>query len=198
MVGKIEDIALFDMDGTLCDYDSGLFKALEKIRSPDEPVFNPPLRDGTPDYIENRRNLISRSEEWWENLPRLKLGWDLLEVAKELEYNIMILTQGPKSNPWAWSGKKKWIDKNLGENFDITITRDKGLVYGKILVDDYPKYIDRWLTWRKRGIVIMPANESNKDYINSQVIRYDGTNLDDIYGVMEKAKERKPFEEISL
>jgi len=55
----------------------------------------------------------------------------------------MILTQGPKKNPASWSGKKKWIDKNLGQDVDITITRDKGLVYGKVLVDDYPGYIEK-------------------------------------------------------
>ncbi len=30
---NIEGIALFDMDGTLCDYNTGLLKELEKIKS---------------------------------------------------------------------------------------------------------------------------------------------------------------------
>ena len=102
----------------------------------------------------------------------------------------MILTQGPKKNPASWSGKKKWIDKNLGQDVDITITRDKGLVYGKVLVDDYPGYIEKWLQWRERGLVIMPANELNKYFVHPQVIRYDGTNLNEIAIAMEKAKLR--------
>ena len=99
----------------------------------------------------------------------------------------MILTQGPRQNPSSWAGKKKWIDKHLGEDTDITITRDKGLVYGKTLVDDYPGYIDRWLKWRKRGLVIMPANKQNENYTHPQVIRYDGSNLNQVRKAMEKA-----------
>ncbi len=178
-------IALFDLDGTLCDYDKGLADALNELRHPSEPIHNGNLRDA-PDYIEKRADLIRKSEEWWTNLKRFKLGWDVLEVAKDLEYRIMILTQGPRKNPSAWAGKKKWIDANLGENLDVTMTRDKGLIYGTVLVDDYPGYIEKWLKWRKRGLVIMPANEGNKDYLHQQVIRYDGSNLDKVKEAMEK------------
>lgn len=100
-------------------------------------------------------------------------------------YRVMILTQGPRRNTSAWSGKKRWIDENLGEDTDITITRDKGLVYGKVLVDDYPPYIERWLAWRKNGLVIMPANASNGSYNHRQVIRYDGKNLREVRIAMQ-------------
>ncbi|VVB79711.1 5' nucleotidase, deoxy (Pyrimidine), cytosolic type C protein (NT5C) [uncultured archaeon] len=195
---EIEPIALFDMDGTLCDYDKGLFEELESIRSPSEPVFNPPVRDNVPEYVKKRRNLITASSVWWESLPKLKLGWDILDVAKKLGFRVMILTQGPRKNPESWKGKKKWIDKNLGEDTDITITRDKGLVYGKVLVDDFPEYIERWLSWRERGLVIMPANESNKDFVHPQVIRYDGTNLDQVEKAMLSVRDRKRGESLSL
>jgi len=178
---KSENIALFDMDGTICDHDQSLFNGLEALRGP-------PIKNDAPEYIKNRADLIRASESWWENLPRLQLGWNVLKIARELDYRIMILTQGPKKNPASWSGKKKWIDKNLGPDVDITITRDKGLVYGKVLVDDYPQYIERWLKWRERGLVIMPANESNKYFNHSQVIRYDGTNLEEVSKAMERVK----------
>ena len=186
----IENIALFDMDGTLCDYDKALLEKLEVLRSPHEPVFKLPLRDNAPNCIKERADLIRASEKWWEELPKFKLGRDILEAARELEYRIVILTPGPRRNPASWSGKKKWIDKNLGPDVDITMTRDKGLVYGKVLVDDFPEYIERWLKWRKRGLVIMPANEGNKDYHHPQVIRYNGSNLSEVKSAMEKAKLR--------
>jgi 5'(3')-deoxyribonucleotidase len=126
------------------------------------------------------------------------LGWDILNVAKKLNYNIHILTQGPRENPVAWSGKKKCIDKNFGENFDITLTRNKGIVYGKVLVDDFPKYIEKWLSWRERGLVIMPANELNKSYKHSQVIRYDGTNMEEVSNAMKIARNRKRGEPLLL
>jgi len=190
MTKERENIALFDMDGTLCDYEKGLFSELEKLRSSDEPHFYPPITDTAPGYIRSRADLIRLSEEWWANLPKLKLGFDILEIAKGLDYRIMILTQGPRKNPHAWSGKKLWIDKNLGEDIDITITRDKGLVYGKVLVDDYPKYIERWLEWRPRGAVIMPSSEANKNFKHQQVIRYDGSNLEGVVNILKNAKLR--------
>jgi 5'-nucleotidase len=195
---EIEPIALFDMDGTLCDYDKGLFDVLESVRSPSEPVFHPPLADDASDYIKKRADLIRASASWWENLGKFKLGWDILDVARTLGYRNMILTQGPRKNPESWSGKKRWIDRNLGENADITITRDKGLVYGKVLVDDFPRYIERWLSWRERGLVIMPAHESNRDYRHPNVIRYDGANLDIVAKAMGIAKDRKRGEPLIL
>lgn len=185
---KPEDVALFDMDGTLCDYDGGLFEALEKLRSPQEESFRNFWRNDIPEYLRRRIDLIRSSEDWWVNLPKFCLGWDVLDIAKELEYRIMILTQGPRRNPSAWSGKKKWIDNSLGYDVDISITRDKSLVYGRILVDDFPGYINRWLEWRKNGLVIMPANASNENYRHEQVIRYDGENLEEVRKAMERVK----------
>lgn len=188
---EIENIALFDMDGTLCDYDSGLMRELEKLRSPNEPVFHPPVTDSAPEYIKARANLIRSSVDWWANLPKFKLGFDIWNIAEQLGYEREILTQGPKKNPNAWAGKKIWVDNNLGEDLDITITRRKGRHYGKILVDDFPGYISDWLKWRPRGLVIMPANQANNGYVHPQVIRYNGPNLSEVRTAMEKAKSRE-------
>lgn len=186
-----ENIALFDLDGTLCDYDKALFDKLNELKSPKEPPLEPPFHDDAPDYVKARANLIRASEDWWASIPKLQLGWDVLELAESLGYHTMILTAGPKRNPAAWSGKKKWIDKHLGEEQDVTITRDKGLVYGKILVDDYPPYIERWLKWRKNGLVIMPAGPMNKKFKHPQVIRYDGENKREMYEALKKRLEVK-------
>ncbi|MFO7980934.1 MAG: hypothetical protein R6V00_08900 [Candidatus Aminicenantes bacterium] len=185
---KNDLIALFDMDGTLFDYAGSLKKKLKKIKSPQEPEVSFSFEDN-PRYLQNRIDLITESESFWSDMPKLQLGWDIFQIAEELEYHIHILTQGPRSNPAAWSGKKKCIDKHFGEDFSITLTRDKGLVYGTVLVENYPKYIERWLNWRKRGLVIMPANEFNKSFRHPQVIRYDGSNLEEVGDAMGKRKE---------
>lgn len=173
----VEDIALFDMDGTLCDYDAGLIREFERLLPPETPMPKMPMTRDSPKYIQNLANLIRSSEEWWATLPKRQLGWDVLNIAKDLGYRLMILTQGPRSNPRGWSGKRIWAETYLPD-VDMTITRDKGLVYGRVLVDDFPPYIERWLTWRKNGIVIMPATETNTTFSHHQVIRYDGSNLE--------------------
>lgn len=183
-------IALFDMDGTLCDYEAHIQKSLELLRSPNEPSINPHFSDN-PKYIERRMSLIKSQEDWWANMPRFELGWDILEVAKSLDFRIMILTQGPRSNPAALAGKKKWLDQHLGEEQEFTMTRDKGLVYGNVFIDDYPGYLDQWFAWRKKGQAIMPAAEQNKDYTHERVLRYDGTNIEGVKEVLQRAKDRK-------
>lgn len=177
---ETENICLFDMDGTLCHYDQAMLDCLESLRSPSEPPSVMP-RDDAPAYIRRRADLIRSSEKWWAGLPKFQLGFDVWDMAGDLGYRRMILTQGPKRNPASWSGKKMWIDANLGTDVDITITRDKGLVYGRVLVDDYPEYVTRWLKWRPRGVVIMPASPDNVGYTHAQVIRYDGANRRQVY-----------------
>jgi len=180
-----EKIALFDMDGTLCDYEKGLEESMIKLRAPMEPEYSGVPHDNAPDYLRARADIIRINPEWWANLPKFQLGFDIWDLTEKLGYRRMILTQGPKRNPNAWTGKKLWIDRNLGQTVDITITRDKGLVYGKILVDDWPEYIDRWLKWRPRGLVIMPANKANGDYKHPQVIRYDGSNFIEVVDALK-------------
>ena len=77
----------------------------------------------------------------------------------------------------------------------IHITQDKSVHYGKVLVDDYPGYIEAWLEHRPRGLVIMPAHDHNKDFVHAQVVRYDGTDLDEVCATMHAAFHRKGGEE---
>ena len=184
-----ELIALFDMDGTLFDYEAQLKEDLSKIASPEEKEIRFNFEDN-PKYLQNRIDLITSHESWWQNLPKFKLGWDVLEITKKLGFHHTILTQGPRSKPAAWSGKKRCADEHFGENFDITLTRNKGLVYGKVLVDDFPGYIEKWLKHRKNGLVIMPANEGNENFKHPQVIRYDGTNLEEVKNALEEVKRK--------
>ena len=92
----------------------------------------------------------------------------------------------------------EWLDKlNTAGEFkqledaDIAITRDKGLVYGTVLIDDYPEYIKRWLEWRPRSLVVMPQHDYNKGFTHPQVIIYDNTNLAEVKEAMGVAKDRE-------
>lgn len=168
-------IAYFDLDGTLVDYDAAMQRDLARLRAPSEPNVKYGWGD-TPSHILARMDLIKIREEWWENLPRFQLGWDVLEAVNKIGFRVMVLTQGPRTKPAAWSGKVKWCAKHLPDT-EVIITRDKGLNYGRVLVDDYPEYVQRWLEWRPRGIVIMPANDYNDGFEHERVVRYDGSNL---------------------
>lgn len=190
-------VALLDMDNTICDYDLAMQRDLDAMRAPNEPEYKIGFHKRHPDYIFARMEVIKSRGEWWENLPRFELGFDILYILKKLGFYISILTQGPKENAVAWSHKLLWCAKNVPE-LDVTITRRKGIVYGKVLVDDYPQYIEQWLEHRPRGLVIMPAHEWNKDFTHPHVIRYDGTNLEAVKVALKVARDRQSGEELEI
>jgi FMN phosphatase YigB (HAD superfamily) len=193
-MGLIEKIGLFDLDGTLADYDSQMKTDYDRIKSQEERAYGSYPRDSEPAHVRERIRLIRNQRGWWENLPEFKLGFDILNVAVGLGFNIHALTKSPESSPNAWVEKFLWFQKHVrpkAPDAKITITQDKGLVYGTFLVDDWPEYIERWLEHRPRGIVIMPAHHWNQNFSNKQVIRYDGSDIDQVKKVLTYAKGRK-------
>jgi 5'-nucleotidase len=185
---RSELVALVDMDGTLCDYEGAMARDLEKIRNPQEPPLK--MRESHSDpWLRERVELIRRQPGWWAGLERLKLGFDVLEELRSLEFELHILTKGPAQATSAWTEKLQWCQRHVPDA-RVTVTMDKGLVYGKVLVDDWPEYIERWLTWRPRGLVIMPAQPWNEDFRHPNVLRYDGRNLDGVKASLRAVKER--------
>ena len=167
-------VCLFDLDGTLADYTGQLAEDFNRIKHPSEPTYS---RESfgqdqkEPDWFYQRRSCITDKEEWWENLPKWQPGFDILEMAEEIGFRIMVLTQGPATKPAAWSGKIKWCQEHLAF-LDVTITRDKNLVYGRVLVDDWPEYAEGWLKNRPRGLVIMPEHHWNKKFYHVNALHY--------------------------
>lgn len=193
-----DNIALFDLDGTLANYDAAMLRDLSALASPDEPEYS--LYGALPEHVLRRKDVISRQEGWWLNLEKLTNGFDILEVCLEIGFAIHILTKGPDSKPQAWAEKLEWVRRNvrpLAPNAAITITQDKSLVYGKVLVDDFPPYMLGWLGHRPRGLGIMPLSEQNKDFTHHHVIIYDGTNLLDVRRKLEVAYKRQPYESLT-
>ncbi|MDD2270962.1 MAG: hypothetical protein PHP95_08560 [Desulfuromonadaceae bacterium] len=175
---KRDKIALFDLDDTLADYSGQLLNDLQLLASEYEPA--PVLYSGIP-YLEARCHVITSQIGWWLKLDKLKLGWDVLEAAKEIGYEISVLTKGPSRKFAAWAEKVEWCNRHLSDYIDgVTVTHDKGLVYGAVLVDDWPEYVLRWLEHRPRGVVVMPAHDYNTAFTHPNVVRYDGTNIDEV------------------
>lgn len=175
LADKEQPVALVDLDGTCCAYDQTLFKDLNALRCEHEPFITAFESDTEPAYLKARMNLIRNSSDWWENLPELPLGMQMFHIMKEIGFRMVVCTAGPKKNADAWKGKVLWCLKHLPEGTDIIITRDKGLIYGNVLMDDWPEYTDRWLAHRPRGLVIMPAHDHNKGYTHPNAIRWTGT-----------------------
>lgn len=167
-----ENVALFDLDGTLADFDGAMTRGMRALAAPGETPWTSAHEQGEPPYLTARRRLVKQIRGFWSDLPRLEDGFRVLDMATELDFRIMVLSRGPRTNAVAWGEKLEWCRRNLAENVQVTLTEDKGLVYGRVLVDDWPAYILRWLEWRKRGLVIMPDREWNQGFEHPQVVRY--------------------------
>jgi len=190
---EIEKIALFDFDGVLADYDFAMIRDYDRIKSPEDAPYLSFKKDQEPAYIKERIRLIRNKSGWWQNLPEFERGFDILRIAIEQGFEINVATKAPLSAKNSWTEKAIWFEehiKPLAPKAKLTITEDKGLLYGTVFVEDYPENIERWLTWRKRGVVIMPAHSWNQNYLHPNVTRYDGTNLCEVLEKMTWAKNR--------
>lgn len=188
----MKPIALVDLDGTLADYNGQLSRDMTKLVSPTEVdyPFSAVHDNHAPDYIKARKTVITSQEGWWKNLDKYKPGMEILQVLVNIGFDIEILTKGPRTKPAAWKEKVEWCSENLNCNYKMNIVQDKGLVYGRVLVDDYPDYIVAWLKHRPRGLVIMPDHTYNRDYSHPNVYRYTG-NVIELTEILLKAYKRK-------
>jgi len=191
------NIGLFDLDGSLANYDKAILEGLADLRSPDEAAIEDVRAAFQTKHLKARIALLARQPNWWLNLEPIPMGFEVLHLAKEIGFQIHVLTQGPRSKPLAWKEKVEWCQKHLGPDIDIHITHDKGMVYGKFLYDDYPEYMLRWLEHRPRGLGIMPVNQANKDFRHAQVVRWNGSNREEVAERLRLAYKRLPGEAMS-
>jgi len=174
-----EPIALFDLDGSLADFDASMQRKLAELRSPGEdPAADETAFEDVP-YVKARRRLIKSQPGFWRDLERIPLGFQILEEAREQRFLCQILSRSPRKIPPAAAEKIEWCVKHVPD-LPIVLSEDKGLVYGKLLCDDWPEYIARWLAWRPRGLVVAVAHRWNvgiDDQFPKNVVRFDGTNF---------------------
>ena len=183
-VAEIEDrIGLIDLDGTVADYDTPMKHWQNVLASPGEPKYEhrPRLDADELPHIVRRRKLIQRLPGFWRSFKEIPLGFEIVEEMRKLGFVLHVLTKGPKDAPNAWSEKVEWCQAHLPDAM-VHVGSDKSLVFGRVLVDDWPEYFDKWLLVRPRGLVICVAHPWNEEYAESgpkahpNVLRYDGSN----------------------
>lgn len=172
---KKDNTALIDCDGTIADYTKS--KAiLDKVYMTADPTLTE----------KELKRKVQNTPGFWENLERIDNGFKVLELLQEIGFDLHVLTKAPRNCVTAWTGKAKWCYEHLPEGTEITITTHyKHLMYGKVLFDDWPKYIKKWLIHRPRGQVIMLDQPWNQGFEHDNVFRVD---QNDIYGSLDKLR----------
>lgn len=204
-------LALIDMDGTLADYDKAMKWDLKMIAHPSEQAEIESLlmmgdRSKWPAYIKARERMIRSQPNWWFNLEPRVGAFEVATVLQDLGFDLHICTKVP-SYPAATASEQKirwcehWLKTADLGNVPITVSGDKGIVFGDILYDDWPEYITPWLNRNPNGFVIMPAHPWNESFAHPNIYRiYDGYNRFDsnaieildkeIYKLKQELKKR--------
>lgn len=164
-------LALVDLDGTLADFQGAMRRDLEALRSPSEPPTVDFDDEKQAAHIKARWHMIKHQPDWWFNLEFLPSGAWLVQALKMIGYKIHLLSRAPRRNPGAWEQKVRWGMRHVPDA-EMTLTPTKGNFYGRVLVDDWPSYIEPWLEHRPRGLVIMPDQPWNQDLKHDQIIRH--------------------------
>lgn len=170
-----QPIALIDLDGTVADYDGSMREALLKLQSPNDPLLEESLRNA-PEWMEERQRLIKQSPGFWRNLPRIHRGFEIVGALRNLSFRLMVLSKGPVKTTGAWTEKLLWCQEHLPD-VGVAIMSEpdaKGLVYGRVLVDDWPPFIESWLERRARGLVVMLDHPYNRSFEHPRVFRFIG------------------------
>lgn len=199
--GTLENdkVCMIDMDDTLYDYLGQIRRDLAALQSPQEDSLPDDLWTNSPPWLHRRISLLKNQPGWWLSLPRFQLGWEIYSVAREIGYSIEILTRGPATNSRAWAEKMECVRRDFGREVSLNIVgATKRRTYARVLVDDYPPYALDWLAHRPRGLVIMPAHSYNLHVRHLNVIRYDGTNLDQVRKAMTLAFHRQAGEPLRI
>lgn len=168
-----ELVFLADLDGSLVDLDGAMHAQLSLLMSPGEdmPKNGPGEGEDLP-WIKARRDLIKKQPGFWRNLAPIQEGFRIVRLAESLGFRAVVLTKGPFNTTSAWTEKVEWCRKHLG-NVPVIVSEDKGLVYGRVLFDDWPPYITRWLEWRPRGLVVMLSHPWNEGFQHPNVFRFN-------------------------
>ncbi|MEE8114193.1 MAG: hypothetical protein V3T23_07535 [Nitrososphaerales archaeon] len=170
-----ERIALIDMDDTVADFESAIARDYNKMVGPGELFYSEASRlykrDDWPDHLWARMDAIKRQPGWWRNLVPLAVGFEIIDVLKGFDFNFHAATAGPSTKSQAWAEKLEWAREHM-PYANVHVTEDKSLLYGKILVDDWPPYAGKWLVHRPRGLIIMPAHHYNEYVDHPQIFRY--------------------------
>jgi 5'(3')-deoxyribonucleotidase len=167
------NVANIDLDNSVANFKKKIIHDLNMMRGPTEEEFTVKHLDDPPPWLDFRLKLIKRQPGFWRNLEVIELGMKVVGLIREAGFSLNVLTNGPRRNHPAWTEKVEW-STNVLPDANVTVTMEKGLVYGKVLFDDWPPYILSWLAHRPRGVVLMLDHEWNQGFEHPQVVRIQG------------------------
>lgn len=110
-------------------------------------IINFDLDDTLGDYTKAFNNLVSEAvpypqqkRSFYDHVEPIEHAITALKYINMLGHQCKIVTAPSVFNVNTYTGKARWIQKNLGSQWleHLVITSDKSLIKGHVLFDDYP------------------------------------------------------------
>ena len=155
---------LMDVDGVAADTANHVFDSLgiseEERKKFKRWDFISDMSEGD----EKRGRELLKDPYFWETIPVKR---DAKRVIREIEqrgHRIRWLTSPyPSCAEWA-PVRRRWINRNFGGRWPITIERNKEKIDGDALVDDKPDNIRKWYDAHPLGHAILFDTPFNQDF----------------------------------
>jgi 5'-nucleotidase len=179
--------ALIDLDGTLADFHGAMTRDLRRMRAQEEVFDFNPDAENEHSHLKARYDAIKSQPDWWFNLEPIEQGFRVLEMLKQLDFKLHVCTRASMNLPQCWAEKVRWVKKYL-PGTKMTITQDKSLVQGAVLMDDWVGYVKPWLKQQSQGLVIMPDRSWNQDFAHANVIRHGADEV--VFEALKRKREQ--------
>jgi len=106
------------------------------------------------------------TEDFWATMPWMHDGRAILKAVEEFSRNITLVT-APMPNPGSWTGKDRWVLKNLPKYADrlIVTPAPKKLLCGGLdclLIDDKNENVDDWVAEGGSAILVPRPYNNNR------------------------------------
>lgn len=144
-------IILVDMDNTICDLDGALISALSQL-SQATPAPGPVvdwqalIRQRSHFELDSKTDELAREimlkPGFFANLDPMEGAVGALLELEKRGYHVVLCTSAIRESEHCVADKCAWVRRHLGPRWDrekLTISKDKTLIRGKILIDDRPE-----------------------------------------------------------
>lgn len=154
-------VVLFDMDGVLCDFVTGVLRAWGKFIPARDVQWEFGLQVGMGPWADPAAWRCMESEPFWRELLPLPDGMDLFArvLAAVGPDRVALLSDGScKHSP---EGKRAWLRRHLpAHEHDLFLGRRKFKLAADavVLVDDYQPHVE---AWGRRGPAVLAPRPWN-------------------------------------
>lgn len=182
---------LYDVDGTLFNFEKKIIQDLNAMNSPNEQEITALYREDIPDHLWDRMTYIKNQPGWWFTLPKIDNGFKLWEFTKNRGFRHVIVAKAPSCNELAIAEKIINIRKHFGRNVPFHIVSDeesyvKTDVKGDIIVEDSAMFAENWLEANPLGWSILMDNKYNKDFNHDRCVRFNGAFTEELRGLIDR------------